>query len=132
MRANRRALHATASDDDPKVTAGDRGGTTYAAFLTRYPAGAFLLRMFVGLTATVLGALPLALRLPDADFDNVLFLSPPVVFGVGFLCVLVLTLVRLAFTKEASVECLIARATLAPGGINVLIFTVERLAQQGG
>ena len=107
-------------------------GTAYASFLNRYPKGAFLLRMFIGLTATVLGALPFALRLSDADFGNVLFLASTYIYAIGFACVLILTLVRLAFTKETSVECLIARATLAPGALNVLFFTIEPLTQQGG
>lgn len=88
-------------------------------------------RMLIGLAATTLGAAPLGLRLWLADLDDVRFLGSIVVFGITFLCVLVLCLVRFAYTRESTVECLIARASLAPGTLNTFVFGVAPFVAGG-
>lgn len=87
-------------------------------------ASFFWVKMLIGVAATTLGATPLALRLLFSNFEDVKFFGSTILFGVGFLCILLLSLVRLAYTRDTNIECLIARASLAPGALNTIVFSV--------
>lgn len=91
-----------------------------------------LTKILIGIAATTLGATPLALRLLHSDFSNVQFLGSTILFGVGFLCVLLLFLVRLVHTEDTNIECLIARASLMPGALNTLAFGAAHFVPGGG
>ena len=88
----------------------------------------FLVKMLIGVAATTLGAAPLALRLWLSDFDDVKFIGSTVLFGVVFLCILLLCLIGLAYTRDTNIECLIARASLAPGALNTIVFSAAPVA----
>ena len=90
--------------------------------------------MLTGIAATTIGALPIALRLFMANLDNVSgaeFIGPMIAYAVLFVAVLAIRLVQLAHARETDVDCMIARASLVPGGLNIIAFTVSPFLDGG-
>lgn len=93
-------------------------------------------RIAIGVATTVLGALPTTFQLFMSNFENVnglVFIVPIALFFLAVVATLVIHIAWMYYMASDHIGCVIAQASLIPGGLNTMMFAISafygRMAQ---